>query len=536
MDTCIVVGRAPECTISLEHPTVSRRHAELSCDPFGRWWVRDLLSTNGTSVNGDLVVDTHALGNADVVQVGDFSLELRLPARIPMQSGPPAPLATERRRDSRTMIRTLTGTSSPPKLDASHLATILDLGRKLATIEAPGERLSALCKLCVTTELRADRAVVIRMREAGSKLLCAPAARTGWDGAAEPRISQRVVSAALRRRVPVLASTTRQRPGSLELTVVEPRRPIAVIVCPLHEERPEFLYVELPEKAGTDEWLALFALVAEAYQQSEAIWEAREAAQAHAMVERELEMAREVQERLLPRGVSSPGLDVAIGFEPCRWVGGDYVDVVPMPDGRVLLAVGDVCGKGMQASLVGSSLHTLVRAHVDAGHTVVGVLERVNRHFCAYLPDTSFVTLAVAALDARTGALECVNCGHPPPLVISPSGAFRTLQSEINPALGMMQMKIVSETGRLAHDDLLALYTDGVTEMRDEDGHALGIDRLGRWLSQFRIEAPGSNAAALADKLSERLERFRQRRSPEDDTALLLARRSQPSDPPARVR
>ena len=535
-DSQAVVGRSPECAISLDHPTVSRRHAEITCDPFGRWWVRDLLSTNGTQVNGSPVLDIRAVGTGDIVQVGDFLIELRLPGRRPIPSGPPAAMPPERRRDSRTMIRTLTGTSAPPKLDASHLGTILDLGQQLATIPDPKERLAAMCRMVVSKELRGDRAVAVRVRESGPKLLCRAQARDGWDGPPEPRLSRRALGAVMRRKVPLLASSSRPSPERLDLTLLDPRRPLAVIVCPLHEERPDFLYVELPDKVGTDEWLALFALVAEAYQNAEAVWEARHAAQTNALVERELEMAREIQERLVPRGVTAPGLDLAIGFEPCRWVGGDYVDVVPMPDGRILLAVGDVCGKGMQASLISSSLHTLIRALVDTGRSLPDILGRVNRHLAAYLPDTSFVTLVAAALDPRTGALECANCGHPPPLVIAPNGAFRTLQSEINPALGMLpSVAIISETGRLPSDDVLALYTDGVTEMRDGEDNALGVDRLGRGLGEIRVAAPEGTMDVLASSLQNELDLFRGRRPPSDDTALLLAKRVRRTDiPPQR--
>ena len=83
--------------------------------------------------------------------------------------------------------------------------------------------------------------------------------------------------------------------------------------------------------------------------------------EANAAIERELKQAAEIQVRLVPKPLKVGSTDIAVGFQPSRWVAGDYVDIVPLPDGRVLLLIADVCGKGMQAALVTMQLHTSVR-------------------------------------------------------------------------------------------------------------------------------------------------------------------------------
>ena len=124
---------------------------------------------------------------------------------------------------------------------------------------------------------------------------------------------------------------------------------------------------------------------------SEEAWAARRHAQAHAAIERELLTARQIQTGLVPKKakLDFKGLDVCVDFQPCKWVGGDYVDALPMPDGRVLFTVADVCGKGLQAALVTSSLHTMVRASVDVQPSLSALVERVNRHLCDCLLYTS---------------------------------------------------------------------------------------------------------------------------------------------------
>jgi hypothetical protein len=103
------------------------------------------------------------------------------------------------------------------------------------------------------------------------------------------------------------------------------------------------------------------------------------------------------------------------------------VDAVPMPDGRVLLAIAGVCGKGMQAALVASSLHTLVRATVDGGSPPADLMERLNRHLCRYLPDHVFVTMPCVAVEAQSGEMEVVSAGHPSAVVADPYGRVSSI-------------------------------------------------------------------------------------------------------------
>ncbi len=152
-------------------------------------------------------------------------------------------------------------------------------------------------------------------------------------------------------------------------------------------------------------------------------------------LEKELDRAREMQRRLIPVSPSIPGLDLAIGFEPCRWVGGDYADVVALPDGRAFLTIADVCGKGPQAALVAAGVHGRVHAGLDAGADLAAVMHGVNRYLHGFLPGDSFVTMVAAALDPATGDMEIVNAGHPAPVILDAAGAARELAAGLNPPI-----------------------------------------------------------------------------------------------------
>lgn len=522
----VVIGRVPGVQLLLDHHTVSRRHAEMFCDPFGRWWIRDLGSTNGTLVNDESVTEK-VLQPSDKIAIGDFMLGFCLEPKAETRSAR-GPIALD--DDKPTAIRTLMD-FDPPRIAAEHLRNLMEFSRRLISVEDPQERLAQLCQLMIGKEFHASLAVALRIRGGTPTMLSRPFRPTSHQADGNPYISRRVISKVQETREPVLAGNLISHgpggPPSVELTMSREVMALWVVACPLaiQDEEMDVLYVTLPPDLGSVEWLSLIALAAEVYQQSEFAWTARRHAQAHAAIERELDTARQIQRGLVPKRHDFPGFDVAIAFEPCKWVGGDYVDVVPMPDGRMLFAVADVCGKGLQAALVTSSVHTMVRATTDGGRSLPELMERVNKHLCEWLPAHSFVTMVAIAVDPVTGETECVNAGHPPPIAVSSSGALRFLQSAINPALGIMTTTMESQRGTLAPGDVVLLYTDGLTELRNMSKEMLGQERLGDGFLRICMEDGAKGVSALSSGLRLLLEAFRGDQLPEDDRAFLLVRR-----------
>jgi serine phosphatase RsbU (regulator of sigma subunit) len=528
-DSHLIVGRNPAAQIVLDHSTVSRGHAELVFDPFGRWWVHDLGSTNGTHVNG-LQVQERVLSPGDIIDVGDFSLRLHVyTPRSNMDSGFPFPMPrTEVEDDDATMISVLPRSAQAPQINASHLSRVMALGRRLMAIDDPLMRLRILCDFVVGDGFPAESATMIRLREGcAPKILSGPFFRDNDAIRRPPYFSHSVLTTVWETREPVLASNAPSAgAGIRRLSMVGALRQLVVVACPVDTEQSKMdaLYVEFPSKYGTVEWLTLVAFAAEAFQQSELAWEVRKHAQAHAFVERELEMARQIQEGLVPKSLRFLGLDVAVGFQPCRWVGGDYVDAVLMPDGRVLLAVADVCGKGLQAALVASSLHTMVRVTADNGGSVHQLMDRLNNYLCNYLPEHSFVTMICIAIDPRTGEVECLNAGHPPAFIVASDGVHQ-LQSEANIALGMMPTNLVAERSFLAEGEVLCLYTDGLSDRTGVDQEMLGTDRLADGFSSIVCESPHAPVEELCARLTQMLDNFSGSQLAADDSAFLVARR-----------
>lgn len=262
-------------------------------------------------------------------------------------------------------------------------------------------------------------------------------------------------------------------------------------------------------------------------QSVKASWQAQRPSpnQAQQLIERELVDARAMQRRLLPQNVAFKGVDVAVEFEPHRWVGGDYVEARSLSDGRIFLAVADVCGKGLSSALISASLSTTVRSYLRSNVPLVDLMTGLNDVLCESLPNGSFVTMFAALLDPTTGQLEWVSAGHPPCLIVDQTGDCLHLKAEFNHPLGICAQPIRSHSTTLEKGALLVLYTDGVNELHDEAGEMLGVDRLATLLGRTYVEALDGTLDGYCSQLKQKLDHFRGRALPADDQTLVIVRR-----------
>src|SRR5688572_13743378 len=159
----------------------------------------------------------------------------------------------------------------------------------------------------------------------------------------------------------------------------------------------------------------------------------------------DLEIAREIQQAMLPRGeYRAPGIEAFGMTRPANTVGGDFYDVLSLADGRVLLALGDVAGKGSPAALLMALLLAMMRTLVDEGLEDAELASRLNVQIVKHAPRSRFVTLFVATLDPATGALTYVNAGQNPPLLRRANGRYEQLRAG-GIALGMFEQSTYVE-------------------------------------------------------------------------------------------
>jgi sigma-B regulation protein RsbU (phosphoserine phosphatase) len=211
---------------------------------------------------------------------------------------------------------------------------------------------------------------------------------------------------------------------------------------------------------------------------------ANEAAQRE-RVNREIEIAREVQERLFPQFMPNlEGATVAGHCRPALGVGGDYYDVFELSDGRTGLAIGDVSGKGIAAALLMASLRASLRGvTLDNPRHFAIMMDKVNRLVFESSASNRYATFFFAAYDAKIRRLECVNAGHNPPLVLrcGIDGKTEVLRLEADgPVVGLLENAppYTEQALTLQPGDLVLLYTDGISEAMTHDDEEWGEDRL----------------------------------------------------------
>jgi len=236
---------------------------------------------------------------------------------------------------------------------------------------------------------------------------------------------------------------------------------------------------------------------------------------------RELEMARDVQRRLLPPSeVAGPGWEVAARCLPARVVAGDFYDILRHPNGSVDVIVADVAGKGFAASLIMASVKAMLPfVNTDGG--VAELLVRLNRRLALELGRGEFVALVVARYSPSDRLVELANAGAPDPYLMRPGRPAQPL-SVPGPRLPLgvrEQVAYASRTVELAADDRLLLLSDGLPEARDADGEPLGYQALESMLSgDASTGSPSSWLSGLFDRVQRHSGRM-----PEDDwTAAML--------------
>ena len=196
---------------------------------------------------------------------------------------------------------------------------------------------------------------------------------------------------------------------------------------------------------------------------------------------RELEIAREVQEHLFPQRLPVvPGLDYCGQCRPAREVGGDYYDFLELPGGRLAIAVGDVSGKGVGAALMMASLEASLRALASVVENPADLIERVSRLVHQASAANRYATLFYAEYDPATRCLIYVNAGHNPPIVLrNRGGACEVLRLETGGSvIGLFPQGY--ERGVFSHQagDLVVLFTDGVSESMNAREEEWGEERL----------------------------------------------------------
>lgn len=527
------IGRSARSDVCIPDAFASRLHAEVRQEG-DSFWLQDLGSANGTRYNGVPVTMPLPLYSGGEIQIGETRIVFDDDGRAPKHTGSTLIADNTDALDPSKTIA-LSGRKNPTAeiLDStlssrtSLLGLISKVGVALLSSSGLDETLNQVASL-VFDAVPAER-VVIMLRDEKSKdgMEIKVARVRGQDTTIEEvRISRTIMNEVIENGNSVLTSDAQQDPRFASQTIVLQgiRSVLAVPLCV--DERHVFglIYADSPTYETTFagehlDILTTLASVASIRVENASLLDERINRE---RMERELELAMEIQQRFQPSG--PPDVE---GYEfqgisfSCYEIGGDYYDFIPRLDGKMLIALGDVSGKGTAAALLMSSLHAAIHGQVAAKSTLEATITSVNQYLSDNTPGNRFVTLFATELEPDTGALRYINAGHNPPLIGRADGSIEQLSSGGFPLGIMPEAEFEVGSTRLNPGDVLVIYSDGVSEANNLAEEEFGLDRLSDVLKQ-NITA---TASGIRDKVESALSEFTGTAPANDDITLVIVKK-----------
>jgi serine phosphatase RsbU (regulator of sigma subunit)/pSer/pThr/pTyr-binding forkhead associated (FHA) protein len=559
----ITIGRSARNDLCVEDPFASRLHAEVR-KRGDLFWLSDLGSANGTMVNETRLTAPVQLRDHDIVRIGETEIEYSeradtAPARgrtsilFSDSSFAPTPEATIVAGARNSAANLLSSFEAAHKTQISPVPTqqpftpvqedaLAIISRVSLTLLSPlslDETLRQVLE-CVFDVVSADRGYVMLLEapeddpKGALELVCkAMKTRTplAADDSANVEISRSISEQVLKQGVSVLTSDAQQDPRFQERQSIVLGGLRSVMAVPLAVEGriSGMIYVDNPFHTNrfTERDLQLLALIAGVAAIRIENVRLLEVQQKQKRMENELAVASEIQFRLHPENPPSiSGYDLMGVSFPCYEVGGDYYDFVEKRDGRWVIALGDVSGKGTGAALLMSSIHAAVRAHTRTRLSASEIVSEINQYIYDNTPANRYVTLFYSELDPRSHQVTYINGGHNSPLLVRASGEVTALDIGgfpvgITPFGDYREGFVELEPG-----DVLIIYSDGVTESVNEEDEEFGEARLIEIAQKNR----GRTAAGLRDRIDEALTKFVGKASTVDDLTIVILKRKSGED------
>lgn len=535
------LGRALDNKVVVNDTAVSRKHAEIVRRGDG-YYIQDLKSKNGTKVNGTLIQAESPLKPGDRIDIGPCQIHFgrdREPgssARVADTKAPgtvhAVPLADlVSTAHSATNLKAIAATGASPQRMAQFFEGMERLGPALLAHKPMSELFQFIVDL-TSDVLRCDRTVLVLRGEDGNELIPMATKQRGGTGQ-EILVSRSIARRAIEDRTAILTSDAQSDERFKEQQSVIRQRINSAMCVPLwHEEEVlGVLYVDNVAAPVPYEHTDLLILTHIGHLAAVKILETKsfEELQRRRQIEEELKRAANLQQSLLPADpLLAPPYRVAGKNIPSSDVGGDYFDFIEseIPEGGTVsgfltVGLGDVAGKGMPAALLMTNLHASVRAHVESEPRLPLVMGRLNRSIHQAVRGERFITLVLIAIDRATGEFRYVNAGHNPPFLVHASGEIEQL-SIGGLLLGMFpEATYESATLHLEPGEVLVLYSDGVTEARNDEDDEYGEERLQAFLKEHRNADP----EILVESLIRTVFEFSKDGKPGDDVTVAVIRR-----------
>lgn len=518
------LGRSADCDIVLDHSNISRNHARIYQDPFGRWIIEDLDSQNGVLIDGEPVKVRGVLPNQKIT-IHPFTLSIspKYEKQAPLTSSVNSNVSVVDKGLEEEVVAYDVDRDSV--LSATLIKRLNDLTTSLLELQKPSQLYSQAATFLAQM---LDALVVFVRLPAGSepitdspKILANHFGRESTDPfitqTSNTHLSKRVLNAVRSTNLPVMARSGPSASKQLVLTIVDKVTPHIVFAAPINDfdGTVDILYIDILENKSPKEMFDFVEAIARQISATQKSLIFAKAKAEREKLDQQLTLARNIQAKLTPTesGLDAD-VDVAVCYEPAMWVGGDYYDIWTLEDGRVAFAVGDVSGKGLPAAMIMSNLQAALRTTMNFCSELSTVAEYVNKHLCHSLQDEMFVTLFLGLFDPSTNKLSYVNAGHLLPLIMEPSAPAKTLGKAANIPLGIFPGPYEMAEDILSPGTALLVVTDGITEAPSpKNDERFEMENL----SITMTESKAASAKELVQAVIKDVTDFREKLPQQDD-------------------
>ena len=538
-----VLGRHPDCDVTIEVGAVSRQHAQIH-KADDRFDLEDLKSRNGTFLNGRLITDLAPLNDGDLIRICDVEYSFHIDREqgtslisggtantdgssfgvvlIDDESSGKAPVAIKSKLDVRNSAHGSQLTSNAEARLQAVLEIAQNLGRAVKLEEVLPKVLDTLFKIF----LQADRAFIV-LRE-GEELIPRWIKTRQSEQEETFRISRTVLREVMDSKQAIISLDATSDERFEMAHSISDFRIRSMIVAPLLDADGQALgaiQMDTLDAKRHFEEDDLQILAGIATQAGIAIENAQlhEALVQQERVEQDMELARNVQQAFLPaHAPQTDGYEFFQYYLPADSIGGDYYDYIHLAGGRLAVVVADVVGHGVAAAMLMAKLSAETRFLLASQDDPAEAITQLNTRI-SNLGVEKFVTFLCLVLEPESGQVAIVNAGHMAPLWIKPDGSIEEPGDETaGIPLGIIDdYQYDSTTMQLGPTSKLILYPDGINEAPNTDGTMFGIERLKKLVSDTQCELP-----ALGQNVVRNVQQYVDGTQQADDMCLvMLARR-----------
>jgi len=496
-----IIGRHPECQVHVESNMVSRKHARIVRDGM-RFFVEDMGSGNGTTVNGQRITERTLLHHEDRIKLGPVLLRFEdaTAIRAAAAAAPPKPsldsdsfgfeMASEA-NDTATIVGALDQARGARfgTLDANPAAKlrgILEISRTLAGTVDLDTLLPRILETLFSIFPAADRGCIVLKNPVTGEMIPRAIRHRRSDEDDSVKLSRTIVNKVLAEKTGVLsadATSDSRFTASESISNFTIRSMMCVPLLGLDGEPLGIINIDTQnpiQQFKTDDLDLLMAVAGQAalsYENARLVATYLEKQKQDS----EMQIAANVQRALLPEKLPEvPGYQFYASYESAQAVGGDYYDCLVLPGDRVCLAFGDVAGKGVPASLVMSRLSSVVQNTLEFVTEAGEAVRRINDHMCANAIEGRFVTFVLTMIDLRSNELSVVIAGHMSPMIRLADGTIEEFpEDSVGLPLGIVNgMEFEVNRRVLAPGETVVIYTDGISEAMDPSNELYGLERL----------------------------------------------------------